>query len=289
MDASQRVLAIALFVSTLAHGSLLGVRFATPNEFRLQSKDTQLDVILVNAKHASKPTKAEALAQANLDGGGEAAKGRAKSFLTNSRQVQDGDQLQEAARRIQQIEAEQKRLLSSLKESPNKVPAMSVQPQTQPDTAQPTRPTQGVDANENQRVLKRQEAELAKRIADENARPKRGHVSPATREAVQAMYLKQWSDKVERVGNNNYPDMARGRSYRLVMTVSVLPDGRVEKIEIDRPSGSKALDDAARRIVKMGEPYGRFSTALKAQYGVLDLTMAWNFSRTDALSVESQE
>src|SRR5438128_599488 len=117
MDVSQRILTFALVFSTLVHGGLLFVRFATPSEFRLQSRDAPLDVILVNAKHASKPAKAEALAQANLDGGGEATKGRAKSFLTNSRQTQDGDQLQEAARRIQQIEAEQKKLLSALQQS----------------------------------------------------------------------------------------------------------------------------------------------------------------------------
>jgi protein TonB len=287
MDASQRLLCVALTLSTLAHGSLLAVQFALP-ENRMESRNSPLDVILVNAKHASKPVKAEALAQANLDGGGDAAKGRATSFLVNSRRVQNGDQLLETSQRMQELEAEQRKLLSSLK-GQGKIAAAEVRPLSQLDPTPPTPRTTGLDTRENAVAILRQEAEINKRIADENARPKRGHVSPSTREAVEAMYLKQWTDKVERIGNSNYPDQARGASYRLVMTVSVWPDGRVEKIEIDHPSGSKAVDDAARRIVRMGAPYGHFSPALKAQYGVLDLTMAWNFSRTDALSVESQE
>jgi protein TonB len=288
MDTSQRVLALALLVSTLAHGSLLGVRFATPNEFRMQSKDVSLDVILVNAKHASKPAKAEALAQANLDGGGEATKGRSKSFLTNSRQTQDGDQLQEAARRAQQLEADQKKLMSSLKESTNKVAAMSVQPQVQLSATAPVQPTAGLDAAENARIMKTAEAEITKRIEYENARPKRGYITPSTREVEYARYYKNWADTVERWGNNNYPEKARGKTYQLTMTVSVLANGRVEKIEIERSSGVKEIDAAARNIVRRGEPYDRFTQQMLTKYGVLDLTMTWTFSRTDALSVETQ-
>jgi len=288
MDVSQRILTVALIFSTLVHASLLFVRFATPSEFRLQSRDAPLDVILVNAKHASRPAKAEALAQANLDGGGEATKGRSKSFLTNSRQTQDGDQLQEAARRIQQIEAEQKKLLSALKDSPNKVPAMSVQPQTQPDNKQAQQQTNGTDAAENARIMKTAEAEIAKRIEYENSRPKRGYITPSTREVEYARYYKNWADTVERHGNNNYPERARGKTYQLTMTVSVLANGRVEKIEIERSSGIKEIDAAARNIVKRGEPYDRFTQQMLTKYGVLDLTMTWTFSRTDALSVETQ-
>jgi protein TonB len=287
MDASQRLLALALLVSTLAHGGLLAVKFADPDNFRWRSRDSALDVILVNAKHSSKPVKAEALAQANLDGGGEAAKGRAQSFLTDTHRVQDGDQLQQASQRMQALEAEQRKLLSSLK-GESKIAAVEVRPQTKPDPV-PPKPEVAGAADVDSRVLSREEAEINKRIADENARPKRGHVSPSTREVVEASYLKHWTDRVERTGNTHYPDPARGGTYSLVMTVSVREDGRVESIDIDRPSGSKAVDNAARRIVKLGEPYDRFSRELKARYGILELTMTWTFSRADALSVESRE
>ena len=60
----------------------------------------------------------------------------------------------------------------------------------------------------------------------------------------------------------------------------------IEKIEIDKSSGRRDVDNAAKAIVKLGEPYGRFSPQMQARYGVLDLTMTWTFSRADELSVE---
>ena len=81
LDASQRILCGALVISTAAHAGFLAVRFVPNEAFRMRPLDARLDVILVNAKHLAAPVKAEALAQANLDGGGDAAKGRAKSCL----------------------------------------------------------------------------------------------------------------------------------------------------------------------------------------------------------------
>jgi protein TonB len=288
MDASQRILTTALAISFVAHAGLLGVRFSPPDAFRLRSGEVPLDVVLVNAKHASKPTKADALAQANLDGGGNAEKGRAQSFLTASRRSQDGDQLQAAAARMQQLEAEQRRLMLAMKDG-SKLAAADPRAQQQPDPSPPTPATMGADARNNTQAILREEAVIAKRIADENARPKRHSVTPSTREVVYATYLKSWADRVEVIGNNNYPPEARGRSYQLLMTVSVLANGKVEKIEIDRSSGSKAIDAAAERIVRRGQPYQVFSKEILAQYGVLDLTMTWTFSRGEALNVETQK
>ncbi len=285
MDSSQRILAVALIISTAAHAAVLAVKFSLPESPRFKPLESPLDVILVNAKHNSKPVKAEALAQANLDGGGEAAKGRAKSFLTKSRAVQDGDKLSETAARLKQLEEEQKRLLSQLKDSPSRVSAAEAKSE-QTQENKPTPQTSGFELMASAQAILRREAEIAKRIEDENARPKRGYVTPSTREVEYAMYFKQWAEKVERVGNVNYPEAARGRTFRLVMTVSVLADGRVEKIEIDRPSGNREVDAAARRIVRLAEPFGRFSPAMQARYGVLDLTMTWSFTRGEELSVE---
>lgn len=289
LDASQRILTAALAVSFVGHAGLLGVQFTTPDAFRLRSGEVPLDVVLVNAKHASKPAKADALAQANLDGGGNAEKGRAQSFLTASKRSQDGDQLQAAAARIQQMEAEQRRLMMAMKDSSSKLAAADPRAQQQPDPSPPTPATVGADARSNAQAILREEAVIAKRIADENARPKRHSVTPSTREVVYATYLKNWADRVEVIGNNNYPPEARGKTYQLLMTVSVLANGKVEKIEIDRSSGSKAIDAAAERIVRRGQPYQVFSKEIMAQYGVLDLTMTWTFSRGEALNVETQK
>ena len=286
MDASQRWLTLALVLSSGVHASILTLKFVAPDPPRLRPLEAPLDVILVNAKHATRPVKAEALAQANLDGGGTAAKGRAKSFLTRSSVTQDGEKLSEAAARMQQLEIEQKKLLQQIKEARTRVHAEEARPEPQPEPKPMQAQVSGLEMLANAQAILRQEAEIAKRIEDENARPKRGYITPSTREVEYAMYFKQWADKVERIGNLNYPEAARGRSYRLIMTVSVYADGRVEKIEIERSSGAREVDSAARRIVRLAEPYGRFSPAMQARYGVLDLTLTWSFSRADALQVE---
>lgn len=286
MDASQRILCAALVASTVAHAAVLAVRFAPPELFRMRPVENRLDVILVNARHEQKPVKAEALAQASLDGGGEAASGRAKSFLPKSRQAQDGDELRAASARVQQLEEEQQKLMTSLRGGKAQIAASDARPEPQPDPAPQAPQLTGADLYASTTAILRREAEIHRRIEDENARPKRGYITPSTREVEYAMYFKQWADKVERYGNHNYPEAAKGRRYRLVMTVSLFADGRIEKIEVDRSSGNREVDDAARRIVRTAGPYGRFSQAMQARYGVLDLTMTWTFAREDALSVE---
>ena len=287
MDAPQRVLTLTIGISTLAHAAALAIQFTAPDSFRFKPHEPTLEVILVNAKHNAKPVKAEALAQANLDGGGDSAKGRAKSFLTKSRETQDGEQLSAAAARLQQLEAEQKRLLSQVKDSKNQVSASEARPEQQPEPKPEVPQLSGVDLAMTAQAILRREAEIFKRIEDENARPKRKSVTPSTREVEYAMYFRQWADKVERTGNNNYPEAARGRTLRLVLTVSVLADGSIEKVEVDRSSGLRTVDNAARAIVKLAAPYGRFSPEMRARYGVLDLTMSWTFSSGEELSLES--
>ena len=77
-------LQIALLVSLALHGALLFVRFAAPATFNRIFQDSPLEVILVNSRSGEAPEKAQAIAQANLAGGGEFATGRATSPLPSS-------------------------------------------------------------------------------------------------------------------------------------------------------------------------------------------------------------
>ena len=93
-------LQIALGVSIALHALLLTVRFIDPERFNRVFEDTPLEVILVNAKTSERPDKAQAIAQASLAGGGEAAKGRATSPLPYSALTAIGDDLEEAQRKM---------------------------------------------------------------------------------------------------------------------------------------------------------------------------------------------
>jgi len=69
---------------------LLLMHFAMPAPATALALDPGLEVILVNAKHDKAPLKADALAQANLDGGGAHDTGRTKSPLPDMRKTENG-------------------------------------------------------------------------------------------------------------------------------------------------------------------------------------------------------
>ncbi|TFW05223.1 energy transducer TonB, partial [Oxalobacteraceae bacterium OM1] len=117
-------MSIAVAASVLAHGALLAVRFAPPQTFQFKPVDPGLEVILVNSRHDRKPVKAEALAQANLDGGGHADSGRSKSPLPDMQRVENGDAMKAIQRRIEELEQQQRMLTQQNKKSKLNAPRM---------------------------------------------------------------------------------------------------------------------------------------------------------------------
>ena len=93
----------ALLVSLSLHGALLGLRLVDPERFNRVFRDTPLEVILVNAHSSEPPTKAQALAQKSLAGGGTQDKGRAQSPLPAHATAELGDAPDDARRRIEQL------------------------------------------------------------------------------------------------------------------------------------------------------------------------------------------
>lgn len=94
-----------------------------------------------------------------------------------------------------------------------------------------------------------------------------------------AAYEKAWQDKVERIGNLNYPEEARKKklSGGLLLSVGIKPDGSIYTIQVRRSSGFPELDDAAIRIVRMAAPFAPFPEELKAEADVLVITRSWKF------------
>ncbi len=128
------------------------------------------------------------------------------------------------------------------------------------------------------------EAQISRQFDEYSKRPRKKCVGARVSEAVEAQYVEDWRQKVERVGNLNYPDMARGRLYgNLVLTVGIRADGELESLEINRPSGHKVLDDAALRIVRLASPYGAFPSALRRNVDILVITRTWTFTNNDKL------
>ncbi len=277
---ADRVLVMALTVSIGLHMTVLAVRFIDPDFLRVRSTDPPLEIILVNARSEVRPGKAEALAQANLDGGGSNEAGRRTSPLPNSQQLQDGDALDSARRLVEQLEEEQKKLLTALRDSLQMRPLPLKE-----SAAEAVQP--GSSDDETRERLARAQAEIAKQVSDYQKRPRKHHFMPSTSEYRYARYVEDWRARVERIGNENYPDDARGKVYGVLrMTVAVRKDGSVVEAAVDKSSGSPVLDRAARRIVNMAAPFPPFPPEIARDTDVLEITRTWIFTN-DQLSTRS--
>lgn len=247
---------VAVAFSVVAHAALLAVRFVAPDAFKLEPADPGLEVILVNAKHAKRPIKADALAQANLDGGGQTDAGRSKSPLPDLRKMESGDSVKAAQRRIAELEQAEQNLLTRARQSNFKAP-----PVTEKDKPDPTRT--GADLIETSKAIARSAAEISTRIEDENKRPKKTYITPSTQEVGYALYYKAMQKRVEEVGTLNFPQVDGRKLYgELVLSIPVFQDGTIYLkdggVRIEKSSGNPALDKAALAIVRRAAPFGRF-------------------------------
>ena len=268
----DKVLVMAMTVSIGLHITALAVRFVDPDLFRVRSTDPPVEIILVNAKSASAPGTVEAFAQNNLDGGGVNDAGRRTSPLPNSFEMRDGDSLEAARKNVQQLEEEQKALLTTLHES------LQLRPTPLKD-ASAEQPQSGSTDEETTQQLARAQAEIATQISDYQKRPRKHHFIPSASEYRYARYVEDWRARVERIGNDNYPNDARGKFYgALRMTVAIRKDGSVADAMIDQTSGSQILDRAARRIVQMAGPYPPFPPDIARDTDILEITRTWIFT-----------
>jgi protein TonB len=269
-------LQIALIVSVAVHAALLTVRIVDPEGFNRIFQDTPLEVILVNSRSGEPPEKAQAIAQAALAGGGEAAEGRATSPLPPSALVEVGESNDEAHKRIEQLQETQQQLLAQIRRELALLPA----PDPQRDQGNPEEQAQ----EERRRQLVQLLAEIEKRVNEENARPKKRYISPSTREEVYAMYYDRLRRKIEDRGTRNFPENQGRKLYgELTMNVTVDAEGRVIDTEIVLPSKSRVLDRRAVAIVRAAAPFGPFSAAMRKRADQLVITSRFKFTREDGL------
>jgi protein TonB len=235
----------------------------------------------VNSRSATKPVKADALAQANLDGGGNTdEKLRAKTpFPTLKEQQQD---MRDAQARVKQLEQEQKELMTRL--------ASTVQVTQSPPTPQGDLKADATarDLVEKRLEIERLEAQIRREHQAYQERPKKKFVGARASEYRFAVYVDNWRLKIERIGNLNYPEEARKNKLygSLQLTVGIKSNGEVESIEVNKSSRSKVLDQAAIRIVRLAAPFDRFPDNIRADTDILYITRTWTFTRGDQVVAE---
>ncbi|AWI54641.1 energy transducer TonB [Aquabacterium olei] len=270
---SLSLLQVCLGVSVLVHAALFSFRLVDPEGFNRVFKDTPLEVVLVNAASNEAPTKAQALAQANLAGGGEADRGRATSPLPPSPENTQGDAVDDAMRMIEQMQREQQLLLTQVRQE------LAALPPPQPDARTDT-PQQRAE-EERRRQLTRLLAEIEKRIREENARPKKRYLSPATLKSADALYYAAFRTRVERAGTDHFPTGRNGEKLygELVMFISLDRQGRVIDTEVRTPSGNRLLDKRAAAIVRQAGPFGAVPPEVSTGHDLLVISSRFRFTR----------
>lgn len=279
LDGSSR-LKLAILISVVCHAAVLfGINFKSPIP-KDSKTGNPLEVVLVNSKSASKPSKADASAQANRSD--RRAETPIPLALKNNQAVETDTASQEAT----QLEQEAQQLMTEANRD-------ELMYQAEPPLAQSERSRNAIDtAGLVQRSLEiaRLEAQTPVNYEAHQHGLKRKFIGVRTREFRFARYAEDWRLKVERIGNLNYPEAARreGLYGKLQLTVGIKSDGSLESIEINRSSGRKVLDEAAIRIVNLAGQNGfaPFPPDISRDTDILHITRTWVFTRSDELASE---
>jgi protein TonB len=282
----QARLQTALLVSLLLHLVIVvGVSVQRPEQ-KLDATHVPLIVDLVNSRTATAPQRADLLAQANLDGGGNTdAARRAKSPLPVTRQVETQPDVALKARQAEPRERETPQVMTQSSEPAPALAQMEPRPRTESQPDAPPLPNASDLINSSREMVQLQ-AQIHRNLEAYQKRPRRTFIGARAKEFRFARYIEDWRTKIERIGELNYPTAARGIYGTLQVSVSIRADGSLEGVEISRPSGKKVLDEAAIRIVRLAAPFAPFPPDIAEDTDILSITRTWSFTRADQFQAE---
>ena len=274
ISASDR-LGFTLFLALTLHAIVvLGVGFTQSQRSNAEPLPS-LDIIIANSKSFDTVENADYLAQVDQAGGGNADEKARPSAPVSAPTPIDQKGLSDQDRielRKQQITLSKLYFLT----------------QQEADSAiQKTRQSHAQDSDSNpasaveQRASKiaRLQAEIREMSVNYAKRPRTLTLTASTRKAVEASYLASWVQKIEQTGNLNYPDEARLKKLegRLRMSVRINADGEMLDMQITSSSGAPILDEAARQILRMSQPFPAFSDELRERADQIVIIRTWDF------------
>lgn len=274
VTASDR-LGLTLFLAVILHAVIiLGVTFSPRDKDKDKPQPT-MEITLVHQKSEHAPDKAELLAQANLEGGGN-----------TEEKMRPASPTSQAVNRIDASVSTPLDVSMEPQQQEQKITPVMTQDQSRQKTL-----TEDTSAKQqNDQLNSRSESVRSVEIANLSAeidrsmrafsqRLKHRYISSQTREYRDAAYLDAWRMKIERIGTLNYPEEAKRQnlSGSLILDVALTADGKVNSITLRHSSGYKILDDAAMRIVKLAAPFAPFPDELRKDTDVLHITRTWQF------------
>lgn len=142
--------------------------------------------------------------------------------------------------------------------------------------------TKSVRQLERERLI----AKLQQNWQNYQQRPRKEFLSPNTKQNEAAQYLENWRERVEQLGNANYPIQAKANSLSgsLILSVEINRNGTISSITIIKPSTHKILNDAAVRFVRDASPYDSFPEEIDPRTDILVITRAFHFLGNNRLT-----
>lgn len=275
ISASDR-LGFTLFLALTLHALVvLGVGFTqarSPQSNALPS----LDIILANSRSLEAVENPDYLAQVDQAGGGKAdEKARPSAPISANTPLDQRGLADQARAELQknQLAINQLYYISQL-DSPNRIN------QQQQEKLQQSESNQTDQIDQQQSAIARLQAEIRKMTIDYAKRPKVVVLTASTKKAIEAGYLAAWVQRIESIGNLNYPAEARIKKIdgQLRMSVRLNAAGEILAVDITQSSGSSLLDEAAKRIVRLAQPFPEFPLEMREQADQVVIIRTWDFN-----------
>ena len=292
IDPDTERFAVALVIAALVHLVIIyGVGFAMPKVTK--PINSTMEIVLVQKSTEQVPNKADYLAQATHEGGGNSELKSRPSTPTiapfpdqNAEMVftPPPPQVTATAPQLDQIkllttetetthQVEQQPLVNSPEEAnePGEI--------SQPRMLEKYISENTLFINVSAAKLASIQAELDEQFNSYAKRLRQKYISASTKEYKYARYMEAWRRKVEYIGNLNYPDKVRRQklSGSLVLDVALNSNGTIRQVEIKQPSKYKILDEAALRIVRLAAPFDSFPEDIRKETDILHITRTWEF------------
>jgi len=266
-------LGFTIFLAVCIHlVIILGIGFVPPEQSK--NNNQTLDVVLARNATEERPDKADFIGQANQLSGGESDKVTPPSTPILA-PFPEQNMNPTAAMQQQKIAQQQKQNLLNSENS--KQFSQQIDPKL--DQKQDNRDNTGTSLTLRAQAIASLQAELDISRKAEAKQSRRRTVSAAIHKTSDALYLDSWQRKIEKVGNLNYPSKARRLNLNgsLKMRVAIRYDGSIEEIALLESSGSKILDDAALRIVRIAAPFNPLPPEIRKTTDVLEIIRVWQF------------
>jgi len=149
------------------------------------------------------------------------------------------------------------------------------------ETQQPTKGTDTLDVDALSTQIASLKAKLAvQRQTLANQPRERVLTSVSTLASAEAGYLNEWTQKIEAIGNQNFPKEALQNKLtgQLRLEVAIKYDGTIEEINLKQSSGQRIFDESAQQIVRQASPFTPFPPDIRQNYDRLVIIRTWHFN-----------